>query len=178
MSNVGKIAILCSVILASRLAAADDAHPDTRDPVAAAALSAGGAVLSIGIIAVGGRTHNTVLFDIGVASSLVAPSAGEIYAGDLLTLGMGIRVLSASIVLAGLQKDSGCSQGGQPCDPLGAVGLAIIGVAGYTTGILYDIATAPSAADRYNKKHRVQVTPIVTPTASGRIVGLGIRGSF
>jgi len=45
-------------------------------------------------------------------------------------------------------------------------------------GIIYDVATASTAAKNYNKRHHLQVTPIVAPTTASAVVGVGISGSF
>jgi hypothetical protein len=73
-----------------------------------------------------------------------------------------------------LVEAGGCSGGGGS-----GAALIILGFLGYTSGIIYDIATAGRAVDEYNERLRLRVTPTVIPTpSSGPAVGLGITGSF
>ena len=115
---------------------------------------------------------------------LVAPSAGEFYAGKVFTTGMGLRLASLGVAFIGaaelarcsfpLVEAGGCSGGGG-----GGAALIILCALGYTGGVIYDIATAGRAVDDYNERLRVRVTPTVIPTASsGPALGLGITGSF
>jgi hypothetical protein len=71
--------------------------------------------------------------------------------------------------------------GDPPChsDADRASALLLVGVIGYASGVIYDIAMAGHAVDEHNRELHLRVTPTVIPTASsGPAVGLGIGGSF
>ena len=116
-----------------------------------------------------------------VVGSLIAPSAGHIYAGKLGTPGLVLRVVSAGVAVAGVNEALKCFGETGSCDhdPEWAGELLVLAGIGYASGILLDIATAGRAVDDYNQRLQLRVTPAVIPTASsGRAVGLGITGSF
>lgn len=176
-------AIVAAVTFTTRLAGADDA-PAWKDRDAAFKLSAGATAVSIGLVVAGASTGDKALIDAGLVSSLVTPSAGELYAGKLLTVGMGLRVASAGIEILGINEALDCGLYVWPtgsCRNSDGVTetLIVIGALGYATGAVYDIATASSAVDDYNQRLNLRVTPTVIPTASsGPAVGLGLGGSF
>ncbi|HEY0479208.1 MAG TPA: hypothetical protein VGD37_16935 [Kofleriaceae bacterium] len=175
------IAAAAALTFTAHVASADDATPEPRSRNTAFALSAGGTALSIGLVALGGATHNGTLAGAGVLSSLISPSAGEFYAGRPITAGMGLRVSSGLVVLWGFAEGSKCLEGDAHCHDNAVLGGALIaaGALGYVTGVAYDIATAGSAVDAYNRKHNLHVAPTVLPTASsGPAVGMAIGGTF
>lgn len=90
------IAIVSALTFTARLAGADDA-PAWKDRDAAFKLSAGATLASVGLVVTGASTGHDALTAAGLLSSLVTPSAGEIYAGKLVTPGLGIRAASAGI---------------------------------------------------------------------------------
>jgi hypothetical protein len=178
-----EIAVLSALLftITSRLAAADDTPPDPKDRDTAIALSAGGTLASAALFAVGVKAENGALAATGLISSLVTPSAGEIYAGRLASPGLVLRLVSAGVTVVGIDEAFECFLASSPChhDPELAGALIVAGGIGYATGILYDLATAGSAVDDYNRRMHVRVTPTVIPTSSsGPAVGLGIGGSF
>lgn len=165
------VVILLALALTAHVASADDAPAGPRSRDTAVLLSTGGTALSAGLLMAGASAKNATLVGAGLLSSLVTPSAGAIYAGRPLTVGMGLRVLSAGVAVAGF------------ADAFGNVSLdapLIIGSAlGYGVAILYDIATAGAAVDDYNRRFHLRVAPTVIPSASsGPAVGVGIGGSF
>ena len=171
------VAVLSALSFTTRLAAADDAAPEPRSRGTAFALSAGGTALSVGVVAIGASTGRRDVAVAGLLSSLVTPSAGEIYAGELPTWGMGIRIVSAGVAIAGVSEALKCPLASNSCPGVG--GLLAASALGYASGIIYDLATAGTAVDHYNERLRLRVTPTVIPTASsGPAVGLGIGGSF
>ena len=177
------VAIVSALTCTTRLAAADDA-PASKDRDVAFKLSAGATLVSIGLVVAGASTGHDRLTDAGLLSSLVTPSAGELYAGKLLTPGMGIRALAAGVELAALSEARNCGWYVWPtgsCRNSGDItqALILIGAIGYATGAIYDIATASRAVDDYNQRLHLRMTPTVIPTASsGPAVGLGLGGSF
>lgn len=178
-----EVAVLSGLLftIVSRFAAADDAPPELKDPSTAVVLSVGGTAASATLFLVGVKAENGALAAAGLISSLVTPSAGEIYAGRLGTPGLVLRLVSAGVAVAGVQEAFKCFLESSSCqhDPELAGALIVAGGIGYASGILYDIATAGRTADDYNRRMHVRVTPTVIPTgSSGPAVGLGIGGSF
>jgi hypothetical protein len=175
------VAALSALVFTTHVASADDDPPEPKSRDAAVVLSVGGTALSLGLVLAGASSNNATLVGTGLLSSLVTPSAGEIYAGKPLTAGMGIRLVSAASAVAGVGEAFKCFLASSTCqnDPALAGVLITAGALGYATGILYDIATAGAAADEYNRKHNLHVTPTVLRTpSSGPAVGVGIGGSF
>ncbi|HEX7841934.1 MAG TPA: hypothetical protein VF469_30900 [Kofleriaceae bacterium] len=175
------VAVLSALTFTAHLASADDAPPEPKSRDTATLLSVGGTALSIGLVVAGASAKNGTLAGAGLLSSLVTPSAGEIYAGQPYTWGMGIRLVSAASAVAGLREAFKCDWAGDTChhDPALATDLLVAGGLGYATGIIYDIATAGSAVDEYNRKLNLHVAPTMMRTASsGPAVGVGISGSF
>ena len=173
------VGVSCFLLFTTRFASADDTTP--RSPEVAGLLSVGGTALSAGLFAAGLHFNNNTLAGAGLLSSLVTPSAGQIYAGTPFTWGMGIRLVSAGLVFAGTSGIDEClADRGNHChsNPLSGLALVGVGALGYAGGIIYDVATASTAAKNYNKRHHLQVTPIVAPTTASAVVGVGISGSF
>jgi len=178
------VVALGGLTLATRLASADDTTPGPpgpKSPATAVALSAGGTALSLGLLAVGVGAHNETLIGAGLLSSVIAPSAGQIYAGKPVTAGMGIRAASAVVGIIGIEEAFKCFFPSSSCENNSelAVTLMIAGATGYGAGVVYDLATAGTAAEEYNRKFNLRVAPTVLRTASsGSTVGLGFGGSF
>lgn len=177
------VVVVSALTFTTHLAAADDA-PAPKDRDVAFKLSAGATVVSIGLVIAGASTGHATLTDAGLLSSLVTPSAGELYAGKLLTPGMGIRVLSAGVGLLGINEAHNCGWYVWPtgsCRNSGDItrALILIGAIGYATGTVYDIATTSRAVDDYNERLHLRVAPTVIPTGSSSpVVGLSLGGSF
>jgi hypothetical protein len=156
-----------------------DAGP--KNPDSALMLSLGGTAASAVMVIAGAQGgDNGGLLMAGLASSLVTPSLGEWYAGKPLTAGMGIRGASALVTFAGLAESLKCLDADGSCHSDASAGYLLAGgLIGYATGTIYDIATAPSAAREYNRKHAVTVEPSLLRTPSGTTsVGVGIGGTF
>src|SRR5678816_4144763 len=102
------IAMLSALTFSTRRAVAGDAAPELKDRDTAFALSAGGTAVSIGLLVAGVRNDSLTLASAGLLGSLVAPSAGEFYAGKLLAPGLGIRLLSTAVGLAGAMSATSC----------------------------------------------------------------------
>jgi hypothetical protein len=181
MSKALVVALLATLTLTARLAAAEPDAPEYKNPNTALALSAGGTLLSVAVTAAGIDAHNGALTVVGALSSLVTPSAGEFYAGEKgVTIGLGLRLLGSGVAIAGAAEALKCF-GESSCErnPALAEALLITGGVSYASGILLDIALAGSAAEDFNRKHDLHVAPVVSrATTSGQTLGLGITGSF
>jgi hypothetical protein len=181
--NLVMVVVLSVLTFAPQLASADDAVPETKSRDTAFADSAIGSVLSLGVMAQGVVGDDPTLAAAGLVGALILPSAGEFYAGKSLTWGMGIRVAAAAAAIVSLEESHRLSFADRPGTlALGLLyenGLGTVSTVAFMTGILYDIATAGTAADEYNRKFHLHVAPtVMRTTSSGSAVGLGIGGSF
>lgn len=122
----------------------------------------------------------------GVVVSTLAPSAGEWYAGEWLTWGMGVRAIAGAtaIVITQTQTQTTTCQTGSAteCTSLSGGGVALLGLAAiaYIGGIALDVIDAGDAVDRYNQAHgfTLNVTPMVVPTPSGTTPMLMLSGRW
>ena len=189
MGNLGRAV---AILLFSLLATARTSHADPpapKDESTAVAMSTLGVLASGGLIAAAfavPRGHGDLqgaLATAGVTSTLVTPSLGHWYAGSYLTTGLTLRLAGIAFGAAGVSQlgicfdDSGCHANNE-----GAGTLLAIGGATYITGILWDLATARSAARRYNREHAPAVRTAIAPTLAreGRVTsyGLALAGQF
>jgi hypothetical protein len=149
-----------------------------KDRSEAFELSIAGATTSLLVTGAGVMGHDHDLALAGLASLLVTPSLGELYANQPFTIGMGVRAASAGAFLVGIGAAVNCDGNSQASGCyLGALWIA--GAIGYGAGTVLDIALAGRAVDRYNARRlHARVAPAVIPTAAGPIVGMGIGGRF
>ena len=114
-----------------------------------------------------------------LASLAITPSFGEWYAGDYLPVGLVVRTSGfalGALFLARAQAN-GCNR--YSCWPADATIELVLGFGALAAGTVWDIATAPRAADRYNAKHAwIAITPMIAPAATGHAFGLGVAGGF
>lgn len=180
------------LVVSARAALADDgaASDAPKSEYVATALSVVGSLagpaLLIGGISIGVRdcascgTVGDGVFAAGVAATVVAPSAGSIYAGKLGTRGMamrgaGVGMIAGAVTLA----ESSCTDG-SACEPGAQLALAVVGAALVVGGSAYDIYDAHDNARAYNERHRVSATlaPMVARTPDGTRSGLAVVGTF
>ena len=143
-----------------------------KDRGTAVLASLGGSIAPILIVAaVAEESDETTLWLFG-ASAVLLPSAGHWYAGKFLTTGMGIRVVSGAVTLLSIaalvQHDDGGGDMFATTASLGMLGLLV--------GATWDLATAPSAVDDWNKKHATAIAP--APMRLGTGYGVGLVGRF
>jgi hypothetical protein len=172
------------------LALAAPAHAGKRRETAQY-LSAGGAIVSSGLVLGSfllGRhdaTVNEPMFYTGLGTSLVTPSLGQIYAGQYVTWGMGIRALAAGLAIVAITTQTehvaciGAQAGSTGCTELTGTGVALAGAfaIAYIGGTALDVMDAPDAVDRYNHSH-VMVMPAVLPTPKGAAAGLYFSATY
>jgi len=142
--------------------APEPARPATVDPLGAAVVSAGGALLSFGLAGAIARASDSKVA-VGVVTALVVagPSAGHWFARDWVSGGMVLRAVTiggAAVYLATADRN-----GGDELTLATVIGLGVV------AGTVIDIATAPGAARRYN------ATLAPTSGGGGAIV---LTGSF
>ena len=172
------------------LALARPAHAEKRREVAQL-LSVGGTIASSALVLssffVGtnsGEVNEPLLYT-GLGTSVFTPSLGEYYAGQYLTIGMGVRGAAAAfavIAFAAEQETVTCANATSPdqkCSSLTGPGYALIGLAAiaYVGGSVWDVEDAPDAVDRYNHAH-MAVAPMILPTPSGAVPGVYFSATY
>jgi len=159
--------------------------PEYKDPTTATALAIGGSAVGIAGVVLGAKMTDggdTPIMMMGGLLAVFAPSAGNWWATGTarLTPGFGIRVAGAAIAGLGFVRaiDESCSD--HTCKPplenSQSNALILIGAATVVGGMVYDIATAGSAARNHNES--LHLTPQVMSSVSGTSPGVGIAGRF
>jgi hypothetical protein len=185
------------VVVASSLAVSlvvwcASAHAEAKNPKVATALSVGGASVSGAVVLAGfvtapdsKRINEPVMYT-GLGMLFVTPSLGEIYAGQYLTWGMGIRALAAGLMVYTVNTqtrlatcDTAHSSQEPPCEIFTEGAYPLLGLAaiGFIGGVWYDALDADDSVERYNRRNGFTVTPGV-PTTSGAAPGLTLSGTF
>lgn len=197
MSKLALLAALAAMFCAPLYAHADDGGaPGMTAPMTvpasmseapksentALALSLGGTAASAALVIAGGQMNNGGMISAGLLSSLLTPSLGEWYSGKLVTAGMGIRAASAVVTVVGIAQSLKCLDAEGDCHTDASAPILLAGgLIGYAGGTIYDIATAPGEARRYNDRHGLTLTLAPTPlrTPSGQAtMGVGLAGTF
>lgn len=167
------------------------AHAE-KDRKTAVVLSAAGASVSGAVVLAGFLTArdaeriNPPVMYTGLGLLFVTPSLGEFYAGEYITLGMGVRALATGLAVYTLDSqtrlatcDNASSSTAPKCEVFTENAYPLLGVAAiaFVGGVWYDVLDAGDAVDRHNAAFGLSVTPAV-PTASGLAPGLSLSGRF
>lgn len=185
-------ASLLALVFCARVATAQPVVPPPAPPPVVASdgdlspgtavlLSAGATVASWTVMIAAAHDNSRATEGLaltGALGTMIGPSLGHWYARDYLTVGLGVRVLGAGAMLGGAAtafRDLFDFDGNR--DDSGAAVLLVGGLIAYGAGSVYDIATAGSAATRYNAhRHQLAVAPLVNPTSGS--YGLALGGQF
>jgi len=101
-----------------------------------------------------------------LAAGTLGPGFGHWYSGEIVSTGLVIRAGAiATGIGAGLALESGR-------DDLG-LKLGTVTMLGFTTGVVWDIATARRAAREYNASVRTTIVPL-----AGDTTGVAVAGAF
>ncbi len=169
------------------IALSGSAHAGPRSRTRAQLLSGLGTGISSALVLSGfvfasdGNPVNKPLLYSGLATAAFAPSLGEWYAGQYLTIGLAVRVGAAGIATFAIeheQESVNCQTTGQTgCTSIAGAGLALLGLAGiaFIGGMAYDVDDASDAVDRYNTRHGFGVAPIII---QGNAPGVLFGGYF
>lgn len=150
-------------------------EPDDKSPTAALLLSSTGTLAAyLTFVRAVDATDSSRDLRIGLSAAawIALPSLGHWYAHDWMTKGLVIRTLGLAGIALGAQQS--CED-----EPCGGDFLIIASIGAVITGTLWDIASAPSAADEYNAAHaHATFSPAVLTPPSGPVFGLGLSGTF
>lgn len=185
------LATVAVLVVSSFAATAAEAGPRNRQTarvLSGAAAGVAGAVTLTGFLTVPeGEAFNRPVLYTGIGMLFVMPSLGEMYAGQYLTWGMGVRAVATGLAVwtlheevepvvcdtIGANKDLNCRQFKENAYPLlGVAAIAFIG------GVFYDVLDAPDAADRFNARHGFVVAPAPLSGPNGMAPGLTLTGTF
>ncbi len=165
------------------------AHADEKKRTTAQAMAGVGTGVSAALViasfafADARNPVNEPLLFTGLATSLVTPSLGQWYAGEYLTLGMGVRALAVGTAVFAVeheQRTQMCTGSFDQCKVLQQNGVVMLEIAGiaYIGGAVWDLMDASDAVDRYNRRHGIFVSPTALASPSGVTPGLVVGGSW
>lgn len=162
------LAAVSLLALLARPAAAEPATEKSGDD--ALALSGGVTLLSgILVAATADADRLSPMTAAGAIGLTIGPSLGHLYAGEYLTWGMGLRAAGLATAILGYRAAS-CGRTGD-CDAPAGTAAMLVGGAAFAAGVIWDVATARRAADRWNA---LVVAPAVTDDGAG----VSLQGVF
>jgi hypothetical protein len=101
----------------------------------------------------------------------VGPSFGHLYAQNYAqaAIGTGVRIAGSMLVLAALPTgDVACDP--EPCPDREGRNALFVGGLGLVIGsTIYDVFSAPTAANQYNRRRGLAVVPVVGPQRGIRV---------
>ncbi|HSD89905.1 MAG TPA: hypothetical protein VLB44_20380 [Kofleriaceae bacterium] len=161
---------------------------DEKSPTTAVLLSLG--ITTAGYITLGAADSSAMRW-VGAAGVFFGPSTGQWYAGQLGGIGMGARAIG--IVSAGygfakmldsetdcIDSDPGCADERARAKSSGNVGAIFFfaGASLWVGSTIADVVFAKQAADHYNARHAMNLSPVVLGDAGHRMPGLVLTGRF
>ena len=170
---------LATVAALALLASPARAEEQRKRGSTALALSASGTAVSLGIMIVAARDATSGedadrMMLVGAGALLLAPSLGHWYAGDKISTGLLARLGGTALMITGAVMAYDCDDLDADCRRDSGESVAMLGAGVFIAGVLWDVATAPDAARRWNARHGVAITPTVTSGGAG----LSFGGSF
>lgn len=184
-----KPAVIVSVLaLTTSIASADEG---SRDETTAYALSIGGEVASLALLAApllaqgdgcttdpsdGGGLPACDVFDgptlpiVGAIGLLVAPSLGHWYAGKTWTTGLAVRLAGVGVTGAGavLLASSCLAEGCSDRDAMPGYALVAAGGAAMVVGTVLDFA---SIGDSVRARDQLSIAPLPVKDGAGLVLG-------
>jgi hypothetical protein len=165
-----------------------DKDPQTARILSGAAAGVSGGVVLAGFLVVDRASFNPPVLYTGIGMLMLTPSLGEWYAGQYLTIGMGVRAAAAALAIYTLQTQTievtcitAMTSNEPKCKVLDAgVAYPLLSVAtiAFIGGVWYDVLDAKDAAVRYNQRKAVRVMPTALQGPQGLAPGLAFGGTF
>lgn len=195
LGGVGASLVVAATALSASPARADEGDKNPRTAQALSGVGAGvsSAVILSAFLVGDGTTYrgdwtpghvNMPLLYAGLGVSMISPSIGEMYAGQYLTWGEGVRVGAAVMALIGVEQNepTRCEISDDPrsqCEAITKTGVVLLSLAAiaYVGGVAYDVLDADEAAERHNT-HNLMFTPTANMAGGTTSVGLLVSGTF
>ncbi len=180
------LAVLAVLLVCGTAHAGKKSRQTARLASGISASVAGAVTLGGFVFAQDGEPFHKPLLYTGLGMLLVGPSAGEFYAGQYLTIGMGVRAVGTGLAVWTLQTQTkvvtcdDASNSEQKCTGFVENAAPLLGIAAiiFIGGVWYDVLDAPDSADRYNKRHGFTATPTAMMGPQGLVPGVALGGSF
>lgn len=122
-----------------------------------------------------------IIYDTGLVVSAIGPTTGHIYAGQIWSTGLGLRLLGGGFLLIGAADVKHPAYSDEiDIDGVGLVAFAA-GALLYLGGSIWEISTAGSATSAYNRAHDTRAIGLsLTPIRgrAGDAPGLALVGGF
>jgi hypothetical protein len=162
-------------------------HRDQKDPSIAVLLSLGVPVAGAFTLGASDSDGGRML---GLAALYFGPSTGQWYAGKAGGLGLGLRAVGGVSMVSGLimalnseyecDFEEDCTAIAERANRRGDMGAALMlaGAGLWVGSSLYDIVLAKRAADSWNTRHRVSLTPGFVGTSAKKTPGLFVSARF
>lgn len=179
--------VVLALVLMCSSAFAGPRRRNVASVLSGSASAVSGVVVLSGFLSASeGEAFNKPVLYAGLGLLAVTPSAGEVYAGQYVTWGMGIRAVGAALAYWTLQTQVDtvtCDKLGSTssdCEELGENAAPLLGIAAitYIGGIWYDVLDAGDAADRYNARHGFSAMPTALVAPHGLVPGFALGGTF
>ena len=182
-----RVLVVLMMVLACASAYAGPKKKQTAQVLSGVSASVSGAVVIGAFMAApDGKRFNEPAMYTGLGLLAITPSFGELYAGQYLTWGMGIRAVAGALAVYTLQTqtrlarcDTAQSSNDPPCEIFTEGAYPLLGLAaiGFIGGVWYDVLDSGDAVDRYNRANGFSIAPVV-PTTSGLAPGMSLIGTF
>ncbi len=153
--------VVCLLVLTGTAVAEPVKHRRTAVALIAGGALAAGAIVAGGALAPNESTRDALL-STGLTGLLIAPSLGHLYADELVTGGMLLRVAGVATL--------GVATGTFGEKRRDSSTLAGVGIAAIACGAIWDLATTGGAVDRWNRGPTLLAMP--------HGAGLGVAGGF
>ncbi|HUS28887.1 MAG TPA: hypothetical protein VMZ53_10260 [Kofleriaceae bacterium] len=180
--------VLLAILLISTTASAGPRNRNTARVMSGTAAGVSGAITLAGFITTPeGDAFNKPVLYTGIGMLMVTPSLGEMYAGQYLTWGMGVRAVATGFAIWTLQTQTEpvrCEVINAPheptCNSFNDMAYPLLGIAGiaFVGGVWYDVLDAADSADRFNARHGYTVVPAPMQGPNGMAPGLVVSGAF
>ncbi len=176
--------VIVAALLVPSLARAEEpartrSNPAHKNPAVAVGLSLGATTAGLILAAVSVRYHAPdVVTAAGLGVFVLGPSAGPLYGGKTLTVGLGLRVAGVALTAASLPAVGRDLQSHDHATAPSATAEYVmlgIGLSAFVVGTISDLVEGPLAVSAHNRRiDELTLAPIVTRGGGG----LALSGQF